>query len=69
MLFWKKKRDDEEYISCCGICEYASAHEEEGYMLCSKKGKVEKEHICRRFSYDITKRIPRKAPEKFDFEG
>jgi hypothetical protein len=68
MLFGKKKSHDEEYVSCCGLCEYAVAHEEEGYMLCSKKGKVEKMGTCRKFSYDITKRIPKKRPEKFSFE-
>lgn len=68
MFFWKKQRDEEEYIKCCGLCEYSRSCDEKGYMICSRKGKVEYEQVCRRFSYDITKRIPKKPPEKFEFE-
>ena len=47
--------------------KYAKACEEEGYMICSKKGKVEKMSVCRKFSYDPCKRIPAKA-KALDFE-
>ncbi|MBE6544224.1 MAG: hypothetical protein E7675_07460 [Ruminococcaceae bacterium] len=70
MLFGKKKKDEEEYIKCCGLCEYASEDSDGEFMICSKKKcRVEKNKSCRRFSYDITKRIPKRRPAKFDFEG
>ena len=61
MLFKKKKRDEEENIRCCALCEKARDCGE--YMECKIKGRVEKDHSCRKYSYDITKRVPRRALE------
>ena len=66
MLFGKKSKE-EEYVKCCALCEHASQDGGE-YMICRKKGQVEKTSVCRKFTYDITKRIPKKRPEKFSFE-
>ena len=58
MAIFKKKKDiDTE--KCCAYCEYAEFTEDEEFMLCAKKGKVEAFHSCRRFSYDLLKRKPR----------
>ncbi len=56
-IFTKKKNIDAE--KCCAYCEYAEFTEDEEFMLCAKKGKVEAFHSCRRFSYDLLKRKPR----------
>ena len=66
MLFGKKKRE-EEYVKCCALCEHASRGEGE-FMTCRKKGQVEKNSVCRKFTYDITKRVPQKRPDRFEFE-
>ena len=55
--FKKRKQDDEN--KCCAYCEYAESTGDESIMLCSKKGKVEADSCCRKFSYDLLKRKPR----------
>ncbi len=65
MFFWKKK-NEEEYVKCCALCENAVNRGE--YMECKYKGQVSPEGTCRKFSYDITKRNPGKFPEKVDFD-
>ena len=66
MLFGKRNKE-EEYVKCCALCEHAENRDEE-YMLCRKKGQVEKGSVCRKFTYDITKRVPKKRPQSFEFE-
>ena len=58
-MFKFKKRKQEDENKCCAYCEYAESTEDESIMLCSKKGKVEADHSCRKFSYDLLKRKPR----------
>ena len=66
MLFGKKNKE-EEYVKCCALCEYAAEADAE-HMLCKKKGQVDKNSVCRKFTYDITKRIPKRRPDRFEFE-
>ena len=65
-MFGRRKKE-EEYIKCCALCEYAEKGDCE-YMICCRKGRVEKDSVCRKFTYDITKRVPKKRPAGFEFE-
>ena len=58
-MFKFKKRKQYDENRCCAYCEYAESTEDESIMLCSKKGKVEADSSCRKFSYDLLKRKPR----------
>ena len=42
----------------CGVCEHAEILDQLGSCLCDCKGVVDENYHCRRFCYDITKRIP-----------
>lgn len=53
----------DEEIKACEFCEKASALHGETDMLCSVRGVVSRDFFCRRFSYDLLKRVP-KAPLK-----
>lgn len=54
MLFRKKIERS------CAYCLYG-AHLEDGVILCSKKGMKTEQDKCRKFKYDPTKRVPKKA--------
>lgn len=54
MLFRKKIERS------CAYCLYG-ARLEDGVILCSKKGMKTQQDKCRKFKYDPTKRIPKKA--------
>ena len=56
--FKKRKRQEDEH-RCCAYCEYAESTDDDSIMLCLKKGKVEADSCCRKFSYDLLKRKPR----------
>jgi len=42
----------------CTFCEHAVCIADHENVLCRYKGVVNKEYQCRRFSYDLLKRIP-----------
>ena len=42
----------------CEYCENAVKIADDEFVLCQHKGVVDKGYCCRRFSYDILKRIP-----------
>ena len=58
-----KNKKDIELTKCCAYCERATLLAGDDYVLCEKKGVVSPTHLCRRFSYDPMKRIPKRAPE------
>ena len=60
MLFRKKIERS------CAYCEYGARLDEE-QVLCMKKGIVDPQGKCRKFSYDPCKRVPAK-PKALDFE-
>lgn len=52
----------------CEFCRYASEIKATGDMLCSYRGAVDKEYVCRKFVYDPLKRVPRPLPEIISLE-
>ena len=56
MFFIKKKFDNEE--KACMTCQYSRI--ENGVYYCKySKAPVNKFHSCRRYLYDITKKVPK----------
>ncbi len=66
---YSPENDKAEIIKCCAYCEKATPLVGDDYILCSKKGVVSLTHLCRRFSYDPLKRIPRRTPSMPTLEG
>lgn len=50
------------YESTCRNCRYGRLSPEGDSVLCVKKGIVDADGKCRRYSYDPLKRVPRKKP-------
>lgn len=51
----------------CAYCLFGKPAPDGETVLCSKKGVVAKEYSCRKFKYDIMKRVPKKAPKLQSF--
>lgn len=57
----------------CEYCELGKASPDGETVLCPKKGIVARDFFCKKYKYDIMKRIPKRAPKlpefsKDDFE-
>ncbi len=52
----KKDAEIEKY---CKYCEKACVLSDGDLMLCKKYGVVSSSHVCRRFTYDPLKRVPK----------
>ena len=68
----KKYNIPEDLTPSCALCEYASKVELTGEWLCKYKyslKKVDENHICKNFSFNIFAYKPQKAaiPKVFDF--
>ena len=50
------------YEAVCRNCKHGRLSPDGETVLCVKKGLVEPDGKCRRYSYDPLKRVPRKAP-------
>jgi len=58
------KRDQTlDIIRACASCEYASLLHLTDQVLCSRRGIVNADFSCRRFSYDPLKRHPKPFPK------
>jgi len=57
------KSNNLDIVKCCELCEMASPITETEYMLCSKRGAVDKSHVCKRFTFDPLKLTPRPRPK------
>ena len=58
------KRDKTlDIIKACASCEYASLLHLTDQVLCSRRGIVDADFSCRRFSYDPLKRNPKPFPQ------
>lgn len=58
------KRDQTlDIIRTCASCEYASLLHLTDQVLCSRRGIVNADFSCRRFSYDPLKRKPKPFPK------
>ncbi len=57
-MFFKKTEDPER---CCRFCVNAKLLEDSQNVLCSKRGIVKNDYICKKYIYDYLKREPSKA--------
>lgn len=64
----KRLLNDKIITPLCSYCAHGKVAPDGENVLCKKHGVVEKEHSCRKFSYDALKRQPKrpKALEKFE---
>ena len=61
MVIKLKKLLNKKSISpSCSYCEYGKLSPDGETVLCKKKGIVEKDFSCRKFSYDVLKRQPKR---------
>ncbi|MBR3768407.1 MAG: hypothetical protein IKL10_09260 [Clostridia bacterium] len=51
----------------CTYCKHGRLSADEEFILCPKKGVMQKDHFCKKFSYDPLKRVPQKAPALREF--
>lgn len=51
----------------CEHCELARLSPDGETVLCPKKGIVARDFFCKKYKYDIMKRIPKKAPKLPEF--
>lgn len=56
----KDKLFDPEISPKCEYCETGRASADGETVLCPKRGIVARDYCCRKFKYDIMKRIPKK---------
>ena len=54
------KKKDLDIPRCCEFCRFADGVNLTGDMLCTKKGIVPKDYVCRGFVYDALKRVVHK---------
>ena len=67
--FKKRQSSLQEEDQCCLFCEYARIEDEDGAVLCQKKGKSrEGTDCCASFAYDLLKRRPAAPVKEIDFE-
>ncbi len=58
----KKLLNKNAYEAICRNCKHGRLSPEGDTVLCMKKGIVDPDDTCRRYSYDPLKRVPRKMP-------
>ena len=51
----------------CAYCQHGKPSPDGETVLCVKKGIVAKDYKCRKYKYDIMKRVPRRVPELQQF--
>lgn len=57
----RKKLFNEKDISpSCSYCEHGKTAPDGESVLCKKRGVVEKDFSCKKFSYDVLKRHPKR---------
>ena len=64
----KRLLNDKNIIPSCSYCAHGKVAPGGENVLCKKYGVVGREHSCRKFTYDVLKRQPKRpiALEKFD---
>lgn len=61
VITMKNKLFNKNEISpSCSYCEYGKLSPDGESVLCIKKGVMEKNDFCKKFSYDILKRQPKR---------
>ncbi|MBR4223774.1 MAG: hypothetical protein IKR73_03080 [Oscillospiraceae bacterium] len=65
----KKRYFGENIVPMCQYCQFGTRAKNGGKVLCEKKGVVEGDSSCNKFTYSPLKRIPKKQlhiPGNFD---
>lgn len=62
-----KKLLDKKIEKRCDICKFGSLSDDKSSVLCIKKGILERDDSCRKFSYDPLKREPKRNPKLQEF--
>lgn len=52
----------------CEYCVLGKPSPDGETVLCPKKGIVRKDYSCRKYKYDVMKRVPKKAPKLQNFD-
>ena len=52
---------EREENKCCALCEHSCFTDDEDFVICDLKGKVSAVSKCRKYTYDLLKRNPRRA--------
>ena len=52
----------------CEYCQFGKPAPDGETVLCPRKGVVAKSFKCRKYKYDIMKRVPKKAPKLQSFD-
>lgn len=53
----------------CEYCSHGKISPDGKNILCTKKGILEKDDYCKKFSYDALRRIPQKTPSLQQFSA
>ena len=64
----KTKIKDSEIERFCKFCQHSSELSDEDTMLCSKKGIVAADYVCKKFTYDPLKREPKRLTKEVKLE-
>ncbi len=59
----KKLLNKKEISPSCSYCAHGKLSPDGATVLCKKKGVVEKDFACRKFTYDVLKRQPKRPIE------
>lgn len=62
------KEKDYDITPSCRYCEYGAAIRDGEVMLCTKKGVVSSDFVCRKYAFDPLKRQPRPRPKLMKME-
>lgn len=63
-----KKKIFGDVVPKCEYCKHGHLGGDSKTILCSKKGVLNKDDYCKKFSYDPLKRVPEKAPVLTEFK-
>ncbi len=64
----KSKLNEAEIERFCRFCQHSSELSDEDTMLCSKKGIVKSDFVCKKFTYDPLKREPKRLSKEVKLE-
>lgn len=65
----KKLLNKKDISPSCSYCKYGKAAPDGETVLCKKKGVVEKDFACKKFSYDVLKRQPKRPKPLEQFKA
>lgn len=63
----KKRIFNKKLAHKCEYCLYGKPSELSGEILCIKRGVTEKRDSCRKYKYDVFKRVPERAQIVSDY--